>query len=167
MSILKMSMVLLSLAWGCHTSDNTTDTDIDKRIGLNKVRLTDLNEKPINLEQYKGKTVFINFWATWCKPCMEEMPSIEKAQTILQNKNVVFLMASTETADQTRDTRMQHPFNFNYTRIENLEELNVQALPTTFIFTPKGTLVFSETGSRNWAEISNIDLIQKINSQNE
>src|SRR5687768_5687899 len=36
---------------------------------LNKIRLTDINDQPISLEQYKGKIIFINFWATWCKPC--------------------------------------------------------------------------------------------------
>ena len=40
------------------------------------VQLTDLQDQSINLDQYKGKTVFINFWATWCKPCIQEIPSI-------------------------------------------------------------------------------------------
>ncbi len=44
---------------------------------IEKIRLIDLNGKPISVSQYKGKTIFINFWATWCKPCIKEMPYIE------------------------------------------------------------------------------------------
>jgi len=51
------------------------------------------------MKQYKGKAVFINFWATWCKPCLEEMPSIAKAQRILENENV----RARRTHDSQRD----------------------------------------------------------------
>src|SRR5687767_1362356 len=64
---------------------------------LESVKLTDLENKIIDIRQYSGKTVFINFWATWCKPCIAEMPSIQKAQEILKNKEVVFLLASSES----------------------------------------------------------------------
>ena len=40
-------------------------------------QLPDLNEKEIRLSDYRGKVVFLNFWATWCKPCREEMPSMQ------------------------------------------------------------------------------------------
>ena len=134
---------------------------------LNKIRLTDLNDQPISLEQYKGKIIFINFWATWCKPCIQEMPSIEEAQKILQNKNIIFLMASGESLEQIQQFNTGNAYKFNYVRIENIEEMNVQALPTTFIFDRKGDLVFSEMGYRNWAEKNNIDLINKIANENE
>lgn len=134
---------------------------------ISKIKLRDANEQPVNLNNYNGKTVFINFWATWCKPCTEEMPSIEKAQSILQNEEVVFLLASAETAAETQDFRANHSYQFNYVRIENLEELNIQALPTTFIFNPKGNLVFSEMGSRNWADSNNINMLLKIAKQHD
>lgn len=134
---------------------------------LNKMRLTDLNDQPISLEQYRGKIIFINFWATWCKPCIQEMPSIEEAQDKLQNKDIIFLMASGESPEQIQQFKTGNAYKFNYVRIENIEEMNVQALPTTFIFNRKGDLVFSEMGYRNWAEKNNIDLINKIANENE
>jgi thiol-disulfide isomerase/thioredoxin len=134
---------------------------------MNKIRLTSLNGQPISLKEYKGKIIFINFWATWCKPCIEEMPSIQEAQEILQNKDIIFLMASGESPEQIQQFKTGNPYQFNYVRIENIEEMNVQALPTTFIFNRKGNLVFSEMGYRNWAEKNNIDLINKIANENE
>ena len=128
----------------------------------NKVKLTDLNNKPIDLGQYRGKTLFINFWATWCKPCLLEMPSIEKAQGILKNKNIVFLFASDESSEEIERFKAGHDYDFNYVRYENPEELNITGLPTTFIFSPQGKLVFSETGYQQWDNQNNINKILKI-----
>lgn len=138
-----------------------------KEPGIDKIRLKDMNGQSMNLEKYKGKTLFINFWATWCKPCIEEMPSIEKAQNILQNDDVIFFLASAESAEEIGEFRNNNTYNFNYVRIENSEELNIQTLPTTFIFNPQGELVFSETGYHKWDEKNNIEMIRKTANKND
>ena len=134
---------------------------------IDKIRITNLNGQTIDLKQYQGKSIFINFWATWCKPCIQEMPSIKAAQSILKNEAVIFLMASNESAVEIEQFKINNVYNFDYVRIENSEEMNVQTLPVTFIFNRNGKLVFSEAGSRNWDEKSNIDLILKIIHQND
>ena len=126
---------------------------------ITQLHLTDLHDQPIDLEKYKGKTVFINFWATWCKPCREEMPSIQEAMKILKDEEIEFLFASDETSEQIEKFRSAHEYCFNYVKVENLSELNIMGLPTTFIFSSKGELIFSEMGYRKWDEKANIDLI--------
>ncbi len=128
----------------------------------NNIKLKDLNGFVVNLEKYEGKTLFINFWATWCKPCIEEMPSIESAIKILRKENIDFLFASEEDAALISTYRMGNTYNFNYVRVDNSVELNIMALPTTFIFNPAGKLVFNESGSRQWDDKNNIDLILSI-----
>jgi thiol-disulfide isomerase/thioredoxin len=128
---------------------------------FDKIKLVDLQNKPIDLKQYKGKTVFINFWATWCKPCLQEMPSIQKAMDILKNEDVVFLFASDESKEQIENFKNNKTYNFNYVRVENMETLNIMALPTTYIFDSEGKLVFSEMGYKKWDEQDNINLILK------
>ena len=127
-----------------------------------KMKLTHLNNRPIDLGQYREKTLFINFWATWCKPCLKEMPSVQKAKDILKNENIIFLLASSETAEQIEKFKNEHDYNFDYVRVANVEELNIMALPTTFIFNPDGELVFSEMGFRKWDDKKNIDLLLNI-----
>ncbi len=134
---------------------------------IEKIRLTDFKGKSINLHEHQGKTIFLNVWATWCKPCIQEMPSIEDAQRILLNENIIFLLASGENVAQIEEFSNTHEYKFNYIRIENSEEMNVQALPTTFIFNQHGDLVFSESGTRKWNEKKNIDLIRKISKGND
>ena len=132
-----------------------------------KVKLKDLNDQPIDLGVYKGKAVFINFWATWCKPCIQEMPTVENAQAKLKNEKVIFLLASNEDPEQIAKFIKRQPYDFHYVWLENLEELNIQALPTTFIFNPEGKLKFSETGYRKWDAPESIELIAKIMNDHE
>lgn len=129
---------------------------------ISGIELKELNGQAIDLTKYEGKAVFINFWATWCKPCIREMPTIAKAQEKLQNDNVVFLLASNEEPDQIKMFMKRHQYNFHCVHVENMEALSIQALPTTFIYNAEGQLKFSETGFRMWDDQENIDLITKI-----
>lgn len=139
-----------------------------KEKDISKVKLKELKtEHSIDLTQFEGKAVFINFWATWCKPCIQEMPTIVNAQERLKNENVVFLFASNEEPDQIESFMKRRSFNFHYLHLENLEVLKIQALPTTFIFNPEGKLKFSESGFRTWDDPANIELITKIINDHE
>ena len=163
-----ITIILLTGIIGCNNATKEKPADSAKlNREIEKIKLTDFKGKPISLKQYQGKTIFINFWATWCKPCIYEMPSIAEAQSMLQNEKIIFLLASNESAEQIKDFSNAHNYKFYYVIIENSEEMNVQALPTTFIFNRKGNLVFSETGSRKWNEKNNIDLILKIAKEND
>jgi len=140
-------------------------TEPASRTGIEKVRLTNLNGEVVDLNNYKTKTVFINFWATWCKPCIEEMPTIKNAMNSFKIKSIEFLFASDETRDEIQSFEAAHDYNLNYLIAGNMEELNIMGLPTTFIFNKNGKLVFSEMGYRKWDDPANIDLIMKIVDQ--
>lgn len=164
-----MRIILLILLIGinsCHerrTEKETTSVQQKKAIAA--VKLTDLDGQPISLEQFKGKTVFLNFWATWCKPCIKEMPSIDSAQQLLSKNGVVFLLASEETPEQIKEFKQQYQFDLNFVRLTNMEELGMEGLPTTYIYNPNGENVFAETGYRKWNDSSNIEMILQINNQ--
>lgn len=166
--IRKICFVLLCSLLSCNGVDKSGSlTAIEKDRPFDIILLKELNGQPFSLEKYHGKTVFINFWATWCKPCIEEMPTIEKAQTILNKEDIVFLIASSESAEEIDAFRKSHNFNFNYLQVQNSEELNIQGLPTTFIFNKDGKNIFSESGYRKWDEKDNIDMLLKIINKNE
>lgn len=160
----KLAVIIFIILISCNNTGN--EKDKDEQVVTNfaasetdKIKLTGLDSKPIDLNQYKGKTLFINFWATWCKPCIEEMPSIQKMQEQLKDENIVYLFASDETVEQIEKFKQKYAYPFHFVKAENMESLNIMALPTTYIFNPAGKLVFSEMGYRNWTDKSNIDLI--------
>lgn len=139
--------IVVLIVFGCKESE------------IEKVKLTELDGKQIDLSEFNGKVVFINFWATWCGPCLKEMPSIELAQNSLKDKEVVFLLASNEDTDEIEEFKNRKSYNFHYVRLLNMEELKMPALPTTHIYDGNGNLTFSETGARDWNEPNNLKLI--------
>ncbi len=135
----------------------------EKAISLNSFQLTTLNGESIDMNAYAGKTVFINVWATWCKPCVQEMPTIVNAMEQLKGQNVVFLFASNEEVEEIEAFRNRRGFPFDYVQLKNLEALPIEALPATFIFTPDGKLAFGEEGFRDWSAAENLALITQTN----
>lgn len=153
---LKYRYISLSLIFGTALillSCSGSQSDLDK------ISLQTLEGQPINMDDFKGKRVFVNFWATWCKPCIQEMPTIAKAQESVGSENVVFLFPSNESTDLILEFKERRNFDFNYVQAQNLEALNIQALPTTMIFNESGKLIFSEMGFRDWSTSENLTLI--------
>ena len=138
------------------TSTGASTTEIEK------IRLINLKGETIDLAKYKGKTVFINFWATWCKPCTQEMPTIKNAIDSLKNEKIEFLFASSGDKKDIADFEAEHHYGFNYVTADNMEDLNIIGLPTTFIFDKDGKKVFSDLGYRKWDDKTNLDLLFKI-----
>jgi thiol-disulfide isomerase/thioredoxin len=166
--IRRINIILLFATISCgEANKNHAVPGAEKESLIDRIMLKDLDENVINLDKYKGQTIFLNFWATWCKPCIQEMPSIEGAKKNLENRDIIFLLASSESKDEIETFRDSHNYSFQYVRIENSEDLGIQILPTTFIFNPKGKLVFSETGQRKWDEKANIDLLLKTTNDLE
>lgn len=140
-------------------SENTPDSKIEK------VKLQKLNGGDIDLTMYRDKTVFINFWATWCKPCIAEMPSIKNAMGLLKNEKIEFLFATDESAEEVERFEAVHNFGFNYVKATNMDELNIAVLPTTFIYDRNGKKVFSEMGYRKWDDKNNLDILLTFSKQ--
>lgn len=168
-SLLKYSRpplaLLIACVWvfllACNNSGNTASkAPVGPALEASAIRLTDLDGNPIDLQQFRGKTLFINFWATWCKPCLREMPSIQKAKQLLDKDGVVFLFASNEEVEEIKVFKQENTYDFRYLRIENAEEIGLEALPTTYIINPEGELVFSESGYRQWDSNENLDIIR-------
>lgn len=159
----KVLIISLFVVIGCKEQPKQQDPKQEESgIKFSDIQLRDLENKPYELKNTAGKTVFINFWATWCRPCLEEMPSLQRLQSKLGNENVIFLLASNESIEEIVAFKKSAAYNFNYLRIDNLEALNIEALPTTLIFDSDGMQVFSEMGARKWDDSSNTEMLLKI-----
>ena len=163
------SIVIISIILGGCSSKpkNAPESNEEKTKVLHDIMLADLNGKRIDMSTFKNKTVFINFWATWCGPCIKEMPSIERAKTVLKDTNIEFLLASNEMANQILSFAAKRTLDLRYVQVQNLEELGIATLPTTYIFSPTGELAFSEAGYRAWDKNENIELLTQIANKHE
>ena len=163
-SIYKITIAFVLLLVSCKEKDsasNKNKPEVKTKVEseLDKIKLTELDGTSIDLNDYKGKIIFLNFWATWCKPCIQEMPSIANAMKKVNQDEVVFLFASTEEADEIKSFKEKMSFPFHYVKVHNFETLDIMTIPTTFIFNSKGKRVFNEMGYRKWDSKQNINII--------
>jgi thiol-disulfide isomerase/thioredoxin len=97
-------------------------------------------------EQFKGKVIFLNLWATWCGPCRAEMPGIQKLYNKVKDDRIVFLMLSIDkdgAAQKIKTYVRKNKYTFPvYTPSGYLtDQLNVPSIPTTFVISKEGKIV--------------------------
>lgn len=111
----------------------------------------DSGQQEKQLKDFQDKPILINFWATWCPPCIAEMPSLLKLQKDYGNK-VHFLFISQENQTVTYSFLQEKKWSFNSYRPLSREPLLLQSnsLPTTFIIDTNGNILVKETGNKNW-----------------
>ena len=114
-----------------------------------KFTLTRLDGSQLKLDDHRGKVIVINFWATWCGPCLTEMPLFEKTITKYKNdKNVIFLAITTdEDRELVAPFLKQYKLNLPVAYAEYLNDLfAVSSIPTTIILDSKGEISFRQAG---------------------
>lgn len=124
---------------------------------------TDMDGLPVTLEQFKGKRVLVNFWATWCVPCLKEFPSIEEAQELLLDENYVFLFPSPDSEKKIKAFDKSKGYSFTYLSLnQSLDKLNIYALPTTIIYTTDGGIYKKIDGSIDWSSPEIIEMLRSV-----
>ena len=116
--------------------------------------LKDLSGQEHNLSSYAGKLVFLNFWATWCGPCREEIPSMEELYLELQNQDFLIVAVNSQeareqVADFVENIGMSFPVLLD-TDGRVGAAYSVRAIPTTYIIDPQGYILGRMVGTRDW-----------------
>lgn len=128
---------------------------------FDKLELTDLEGNEITLEDLDGKMAFVNFWATTCKPCLKEMPSIENAKNILEKEGYVFIAVSNEELPRMKGFIDRFDYTFQFAQFPvGLESLNIYALPASYIIDTNGDKLFEHMGAREWDDEENLALFR-------
>lgn len=129
------------------------------------LKFKDENGKTISLHSLKGKVVFINLWATWCPPCIQEMPSInELRKTFKNNNNLVFLMVDVDGNIEKRKKWMKnkkfdlpvHVFDGEIPR-----DIFSGSIPTTIIVDKQNNIIVRHVGGADYMSKEMVDLMKK------
>lgn len=158
------------------------------QVGLNKVKtlfspsaeynednkkLSDYNWKlsndkaeAINFQNFKGEVVFINLWATWCAPCVAEMPVMNDLYSDYKDQ-VQFLFVSNESIEKVRAFKSKKNLELATYQPNSLSpvDLRSKTIPATFIIGKDGTIHVAERGVANWNSNKVRDLLDRLISE--
>jgi peroxiredoxin len=131
-----------------------TLTPIPGKVMAPDFSLLDTNGKTHRLSDYRGKPVIINFWTTWCPPCREELPSMNRAWHLIEKEGIAMLAINMgEDEDTIFIFSADYPTDFPVLMDQSgevIEQWPVKGLPTTYVIAPDGTLAYRAIGSREW-----------------
>jgi thiol-disulfide isomerase/thioredoxin len=135
----------------------------DKVLSLNQMQLTTLDGTEVDLSDYKGKKVLINFWATWCKPCIQEMPNLEAAKLILDQEDFIVLSISDERIDKIKNFADKNPYAFTWLKLDQkVTEFDVYALPKTILLDKEGNQIWEHSGIEEWDSPEILDKLRAL-----
>ena len=125
--------------------------------------LQDLNGKQVNLADYKGKVILLNFWATWCPPCRKEIPSLKGLFQLRKDKDFEIFAVSVDKASISKvasfvaDNQMIFPVLVDPQGEVGNGKYWVRAIPTSYLVDKKGVIRWKVTGPKEWdgAEVLN------------
>ena len=118
------------------------------------------------LSDYRGRPVIINFWTTWCPPCREELPSMNRAWQMIEEEGIAMLAINMgEDEDTIFIFSADYPTDFTVLMDQSgevIEQWPVRGLPTTFVIAPDGTIAYRAIGSREWDARELLDSVRAL-----
>lgn len=131
-----------------------------------EIQLKDVFGNTVRLSDYRGKVVFLNFWATWCPTCVVEMPAMEKLHRRLKDRDFVMVAINVqESPARVKSFFEKHELSF----ISLLDSsgavgsgFDVRGLPTTFVIDREGRIIGKALGPREWNSRASIALFEYL-----
>ncbi len=137
----------------------------EKRETLNNYDYVLVNHagEVVNLSAFQDKVILLNFWATWCPPCVAEMPALQELYNDYKEK-VVFLFVSNDPLGKVTQFANNKGLDLPFYAPQSNEpsELSYSALPTTFVINKKGSIVMRKEGAASWNSSSVRKLLDEL-----
>jgi thiol-disulfide isomerase/thioredoxin len=126
----------------------------------------DMNGQEFRLADFEGKPVFLNFWATWCPPCIAEMPDIQDLYDKFGQK-AAFILVSDEDPEVVQAFMNRKGFNMPVYRHQYAvpEVFASSSIPVTFILSAEGKVLIRKTGAAKWNSSSMVNLMNELIGQ--
>ena len=146
---------------------NPSVESVDNQEQLSKFdyewKLSDSEGNSVTLEKFRGKVVLINHWATWCPPCIAEMPSFQKLYDDYKDK-IAFVFVTSDDKDKTNAFLKKKSLTLPvYQQMSQApSKLFTNSLPTTFLIDQNGKILINEVGASDWNSKSMRDILDKL-----
>lgn len=147
----------------CNSKITNDKSFTDLEYLQHKTSFLDLHENTLDLSLFKERKIVISYWATWCGPCIKEMPSIKRAEKILEEHGYTFLLISDETISKISKFKNERNFDFNFLKSsKSFETLGVYSMPTSYVFDENGNIIETIVGAIEWDSEEMITKLKKL-----
>ncbi len=124
------------------------------------------SDRTVTLSQFKGQVVVLNFWATWCPPCIEEMPSLVQMQERMKSKGVTVLAVSVDV-DESNYRRFLRDHNVNLLSVRDADQKSNELygtfkFPETYVIDRQGVVRRKFIGAVDWTNPEVMDFLGKL-----
>ena len=161
-------MAILALSFGVVWLQSAKYEPLKIGMAAPDFSLPDMAGKRQQLSDYRGKVVFLNFWATWCKPCKEEMPSMQTMWENFKNEDFVILAVSMDRVTTKKDIptfiesmRLTFPV-LTDSWGQTDKRYKLMGVPETYIIDQDGVLREKIIGPRDWTSRESLDMIVRL-----
>ncbi len=133
-----------------------------------KLPVTTLEGDAVDLNQYKGRLVLLNFWATWCPPCIKEMPSMQRLQDQFSEQEFqVVAVNLAQNATTVESFLMEQEFEFTLPvyldeKGQGFKDLELQGMPSSFLIDQQGQILETIVGGREWDEPKTVEILRSL-----
>ena len=129
--------------------------------------LPDLDGRAIRLSDFKGNVILLNIWATWCLPCVEEMPSMEKLHQALRGDGLTILAVSIDESGAETVAPFMKKHNLSFTALTDTKGIvknlyRTTGVPESFIIDKKGIIIEKIIGARDWSSPGAVDYFRNL-----
>jgi len=166
-------IILLSISFSLYADWQQPElshnlTVIKSVIPASDFELLNMDEEKVKLSDYRGKVVLLNFWATWCPPCIREMPSMERLQQQIGTEGFrVIAVNQMEDVDEvfafTGQLEMDPTFEILFDTTSKVsQDFAVRGLPTTYLIDKKGNIRYRAVGGREFDHVEVIKIIKQL-----
>ncbi|MCF8000791.1 MAG: TlpA family protein disulfide reductase [Halanaerobiales bacterium] len=155
------SLILIVGIWtliGTFTNETVhSETEVGVEVGMKAPDFTinNVNGEEVSLSDYQGTKVFLNFWASWCPPCREEMPSIQKLHKNYDDIKVL-AVNSGESKEKVLNFLMENNFSFTTLLDKNgkvTTDYLIRGIPSTFVIDKEGIIVRKQRGAITYGKM--------------
>ena len=159
------AMLLLLLSWSVSACSEQLLTPYKGAQPAPDFKLVDVDGGKHSLSDYRGKPLIINFWATWCPPCREEMPSMNRAWHKVKDTVSMLAINVGEDEDTIFIFSADYPIDFPVLLDSSgavIREWPVKGLPTTFVLDREGNIRYTAVGAREWDDDALLEIVKGL-----
>lgn len=163
-----MTFFIVAVFFACEGEPPANATVIPKKGAIAPdFTLVTLDGKNVTLSDYRGKVVFLNFWATWCKPCTSEMPAMENLHKAMKNQDFAMLAVSIDMKSTYQVKSFVNRGGYSFPVMHDVSKdvaksYFIDGIPTTFIIDKKGVIEARLVGGRAWDSYEVVEYFKKI-----